>query len=580
MSRRIYGIENYARGEILAVDNEGYLALVLNGHKIRLKEIMDMHNLDVAYIRVLPAIKRSMAITHEAFKLVSNAMNFHGRFTPIFPMKVNSVPMVIESIMRFGEEYNWGFNAGSIGEVRLLQGIAVKYSPRTLVYDGVVTDNAIEELLKLHRIGWRVIVDIESLSEAEIISRYPQLEVGIRVKPLVKMHGKWSGSIGVGGKFGLTTNTIARLKEEFKWILDRATLLHMHPGSQIYKLKDIKNYFDEVRNVYDQLKSAGFEKISSIDPGGGMGYPYLDIRDGDEESPDYTIVDYYRELINQFRDMEHPPDIIYEGGRFIVTSHRIVVAKVIDVRPYSAVHTPTYSQEITKDINNIEDVKKLLDHLEASLSRMRAESHGFDNGKRELYENLVAILREDLSTKIAELLVNGKTNTEELLADKRILKVLTTPTKRFILNMSIFADIPDAVLVDQYFQVVPVQRLDEQPSVLASLSDLTCDSMGEISLYISPGNTSPGDSPLFTTMDNKLILLPGVKLKLRGVPLHLPTRGENYYVAFLDTGSYQDMLAMKHNLIYGAPEIIVDYVNGEVSIKLIKHEDLYQSYHL
>ncbi|MEM2644804.1 MAG: decarboxylase, partial [Desulfurococcaceae archaeon] len=73
----------------------------------------------------------------------------------------------------------------------------------------------------------------------------------------------------------------------------------------------------------------------------------------------------------------------------------------------------------------------------------------------------------------------------------------------------------------------------------------------------------------------KLIAVPGIKLRLRGVPLHLPVRGESYYLVFLDTGAYQDTLAMKHNLIYGAPEIIIDQVNGEVKINFLKHEDLY-----
>lgn len=572
IARKIYGLENYAREDIIDVDEEGFLVIKLGDEELRVKKLMDEHNLDIAYIRVLPAIKKSMDLVYESYRAVNEVIGYGKKLIPVYPMKVNPTPIVVETIAKYGEKYNWGFNTGSLGEVKLLQKIAEKYSPRILIYDGVVSEQATQELLKLFSRGWRVVVDVESESEAEILSRYPQLEIGIRVKPMVKMHGKWSGSVGLGSKFGLTPNALSKLKGEFKWLTERAVLLHMHPGSQVYRFEDIRNYFNEVKLVYEELRDMGFENISMVDPGGGMAYPYLDLRDSSEESPNYTIVDYLKALLEVFAKLKHKPDVVYEGGRFIVTSHRLVVAKVVDVRSYSAVHSLREYHEQVGEVKSIEDVKALLSKLEVVLSKLRS-SVVLDNSKREMYEDIVALIREDLAAKIAELVLSGKIDVRELVGDHKILRILVTPTKRFVLNMSIFADIPDAVLVDQYFQVVPAQRLSEKPHVLASLSDLTCDSMGEIAEYISPGNLAKGISPIFTTLDSKLVAVPGVKLKLRGVPLHLPLRGENYYVAFLDTGAYQDTLAMKHNLIYGAPEIIIDQENGKIKIEILKHED-------
>lgn len=574
IARKVYGLENYIREKFVDVDDEGYLVIKLEDTVMRIKDIMDKHNLDVAYIRLLPAIKKSMDMVYESFKLISEVTGYNGKFLPVFPMKVNPTPVVIETIMKYGEKYNWGFNTGSLGEVKLLQRLATRYSPRLLIYDGVVSETTVSELLKLHSMGWRIIVDIESENEVDVLMKYPQLEIGIRFKPIVKMHGKWSGSVGLGSKFGLTLNALIKLRNEYKWLVNRAILLHMHPGSQVYKYVDVKNYINEVRQVYEEVKSIGFEQVSLVDPGGGMAYPYLDTQDGEEESPDYTIVDYFKEVIESFNKLPSTPDIVYEGGRFIVTSHRIVATKVIDVRSYSAVHSLHETSEYLKEVQDIEDVKEVLQRVERMLNKLKIIGP-LNNSKRELYEDLVALIREDLAARVAELVTSGKVDIRELLNNQKILKIMTTPTKRFVLNMSIFADIPDAVLVDQYFQVVPVQRLNEKPNVLASISDLTCDSMGEIALFISPGNKIQGDSPYFTTLDSKLVVVPGFKIKLRGIPLHLPIRGENYYVAFLDTGAYQDTLAMKHNLIYGAPEIVIDEVNGEVKIDIVKHEDLY-----
>jgi arginine decarboxylase len=99
--------------------------------------------------------------------------------------------------------------------------------------------------------------------------------------------------------------------------------------------------------------------------------------------------------------------------------------------------------------------------------------------------------------------------------------------------------------------------------------------MGEVKEFISNGRGVLETQPYFTLLDGKIILIPGHKLKLRGVPLHLPSRGEPYYVVFLDTGAYQDTLAMKHNLIYGAPEIVIRERNGELIVELVRHEELY-----
>jgi arginine decarboxylase len=574
IAKHVYGIENYVRREVIDIDREGYLVIKVGGRNIRVKELMDQYRLDVAYIRVLPSIKASMDLVYSSYQIVSSALSYSGGIKPVFPMKVNPTPVVIEAIFEYGERYRWGFNVGSLGELKVIEKFAESYSPRTLVFDGFVTEHVAEELKKLVRLGWRVIVDVESEQDLELLSKHPEFEIGIRVKPIVKLHGKWSSSVGLGSKFGMTTNTLIKLASEFKFIKERARLLHMHPGSQLYKLEDLKNYFEEVKEVYRLLKRLDFENVDHVDPGGGLAYPYVDARDGSEESPDYTVVDYFRELLTRLREISPHPTVVYEGGRFIVASHRLVVAKVVDVRSYSAVHTFQERFAGPRELETINDVKRFLDIVDRFINEIREEAL-HDNGRRELYEDLIAILREDLPHKLTELIKSGKTSIESVISDPRLRRILTRPSKRFVLNMSIFADIPDTVLVGQYFQPVPAYRLNEPPHVLASISDLTCDSMGEIKEFISNGRNAPINGPLFTTLDDRLLLLPNTKLRLGGVPLHLPSKGENYYVVFLDTGAYQDTLAMKHNLIYGAPELIIRERDGEVEIKLVEHEGLY-----
>ncbi len=576
IARRVYGLEHSIRGDVLDIDENGYLVIRLGDRSLRVRDLVKQFGFDLTYIRILPLISRAMMLVYETFNELIKATGYKGLLLPVYPMKVNPIPVVVESIFKYGEKYKWGFNTGSLGELQLLVSLAEKYSPRTLIYDGVFTEKVVEFLLKLHKLGWRVIVDVESEHDAEIVEKHQELEVGIRVKPITKPHGKWSDSAGLSSKFGLTMNTLIKIMDDFKWLKSRTVLLHMHPGSQISRFSDVRTYVKELRSVYEELLELGFENISMVDPGGGLAYPYLDVRDSEEESPDYSVIDYARLLISEFSKNHRNPDLVFEGGRFIVASHRILVTKVIDVRPYSAVKykdSTNTLHEYAEKIRSVRDAKTFLSRVRELLGELRSISEK-DVKIRELYEDLIALVEDEISQRVSALLLTGDISISDVLGDNSILRIMTSPSKRFVLNMSIFADIPDSVLVDQYFQVVPVQGLNRQPEVLASLADITCDSMGEISHYISPGSLLNTRKPILTTVDSKLVAIPGTKLKLRGVPLTLPVKNEDYYIAILDTGAYQDTLAMKHNLIYGAPEIVIDIDEEGVSIRVVRNGEI------
>lgn len=54
-------------------------------------------------------------------------------------------------------------------------------------------------------------------------------------------------------------------------------------------------------------------------------------------------------------------------------------------------------------------------------------------------------------------------------------------------NISIFQSAPDTWAIDQLFPIIPIHRLDEKPTALATLADITCDSDGKIDKFISSG---------------------------------------------------------------------------------------------
>ncbi len=62
---------------------------------------------------------------------------------------------------------------------------------------------------------------------------------------------------------------------------------------------------------------------------------------------------------------------------------------------------------------------------------------------------------------------------DKLLADK------------YFCNFSIFHSLPDAWAIDQLFPIMPIHRLDEKPDHNGTLQDITCDSDGKITNFVT-----------------------------------------------------------------------------------------------
>ena len=71
---------------------------------------------------------------------------------------------------------------------------------------------------------------------------------------------------------------------------------------------------------------------------------------------------------------------------------------------------------------------------------------------------------------------------------------------------------------------MPIQRLGEKPNRVATLQDITCDSDGKISNFISTRNVS------------------------HTLPVHSISSKETYYIGAFLVGAYQEILGDLHNL--------------------------------
>jgi arginine decarboxylase len=95
---------------------------------------------------------------------------------------------------------------------------------------------------------------------------------------------------------------------------------------------------------------------------------------------------------------------------------------------------------------------------------------------------------------------------------------------KYFVNFSVFESVPDIWAIDQIFPIVPISRLDEEPTRRGVIADLTCDSDGRIDHYVDAE---------------------GVDVSL---PLHTLNDRESYRLGIFMVGAYQETLGDIHNL--------------------------------
>ncbi|HUE95369.1 MAG TPA: hypothetical protein VMN39_01860, partial [Longimicrobiaceae bacterium] len=102
--------------------------------------------------------------------------------------------------------------------------------------------------------------------------------------------------------------------------------------------------------------------------------------------------------------------------------------------------------------------------------------------------------------------------------------VEATLVDRYFCNFSVFQSLPDSWAIDQLFPIMPIHRLNEEPTQRGTLQDVTCDSDGKIERFTGG-------------RDGK-----------RTLELHALENGDPYILGIFLTGAYQEILGDLHNL--------------------------------
>lgn len=562
-SKELYNMNGWGTS-YFSINSKGnaYVTPCKDETQIDIKEVIDELALrDITppvLLRFSDILDNRIEKTSSCFKKASEEYNFKGENFIIYPIKVNQMQPVVEEIISHGRKFNLGLEAGSKPELHAVIAMQCQ-SDSLIICNGYKDQSYIELALLAQKMGKRIFIVVEKLNELETIAKAAKKfnvrpNLGIRIKLTSSGSGKWEDSGGDASKFGLTSSELLEALEilEKKDMKECLRLIHFHIGSQITKIRRIQTALREASNFYIQLHKMGYN-VEFVDCGGGLGVDYDGTRSpSSESSVNYSIQEYVNDCIYTFveasdnNNIPHP-NIITESGRSLTAHHSVLVIDVLETASLPEMdeeyEPEKESHKLVKDLydiwDNLNQRTMLEDWHDAEQIREEALdlfSHGLVDlqTRAEIERMYWSVCREVNSlAKTMKHTPEELKNLDKLLADK------------YFCNFSLFQSLPDSWAIDQLFPIVPIQRLDERPTRSATLQDITCDSDGKISNFVTNRNIS------------------------HILPVHKLRKNEPYYLGVFLIGAYQEILGDMHNLFGDTNAVHVSVKDGTYHIDQI-----------
>jgi len=548
-SSALYGLDRWGE-PYFAINGRGHISVQPQGERGGSLDLVDLvselrgRNLGLPLlIRFDDILEDRLERLHAAFERAISQYGYQGRYQGVFPVKCNQQRHVVEELVSCGRRWNFGLEAGSKAE--LLIALSLLDDPDALLICNGYKDRLyIETAILARRLGRQPVVVIEQPDEVDrIIEASGSLGaapyIGVRAKLSSRSTGRWGSSVGDKAKFGLSIpdllTTVERLRDHD--LLKDLRLLHFHIGSQINDIAVLKDALQEAAQIYVELRRLG-APMGFLDVGGGLGIDYDGSRTATAASTNYSLQNYANDVVATVRECCEPNGVevttlVSESGRAIASHFSLLVFDVLGSSALPAsIPDPAAEEPLT--VRNLREtlatIQGLPDTTDSRLVRLQEAW----NDALKFKQDALAAFRlgymglpdrataEQLTWACADAI--ARQLPEQGAVHEELSALRSALAGTYYANLSIFRSAPDTWAIDQLFPVLPIQRLDQRPTRLANLADLTCDSDGRLDRFIGDGQPKP--------------LL----------ELHDLAPGEPYLIALFLSGAYQEVMGNLHNL--------------------------------
>lgn len=541
-SAELYNINGWGL-KYFSINDKGHVAVTPRegSASVDLKELMDeLQVRDVTspvLLRFPDILDNRIEKISKCFQQAADEYGYTAKNFIIYPIKVNQMRQVVEEIVSHGKKFNIGLEAGSKPELHAV--LAINTDENSLIIcNGYKDENYVELALLAQKMGRHIFLVVEKLNELRLIADISKRlkirpNIGIRIKLASSGSGKWEESGGDGSKFGLNSSELLEALDflEKAKMTDCLKLIHFHIGSQITKIRRIKNALKEASQFYVQLQNMGFH-VEFVDIGGGLGVDYDGTRSSSSESSmNYSIQEYVNDSVSALVDAcaknnLPQPNIITESGRSLTAHHSVLVFEVLET---TSLPIWDEKEELGENPHElVDELYKIWDNM--NQPRLLESWHDALQIREEALD-LFGLGLLDLRTRaqIEQLFWSVAREVNEIASDMKhapeeLRKISKLLPDKYFCNFSLFQSLPDSWSIDQLFPIMPISRLDERPDRTATIQDITCDSDGKINNFISSHGANSH------------------------LAVHALNNKEPYYIGVFLVGAYQEILGDMHNL--------------------------------
>ena len=472
---------------------------------------------------------------NECFARAIQDSDYKNVYRGVFPIKVNQQSQVISEIARFGERFDHGLEAGSKAEL-LIAMSSLNSLDSLIVCNGYKDTEFIDLGFQARRMGYQCFFVIETPKELPIIlerAKHWGVEplLGVRVKLSTVVEGHWSDDSGDRSLFGLSTVQLIEIIDTLRNadMLESMQMLHFHLGSQIPNISNIRDGVNEACRFYMDLIEEG-APMGYFDLGGGLAVDYNGSASTDSHSRNYDLDEYCIDVVEALMESLDPhgiphPVIVTESGRWTVAPMSVLLFNVLEVNEFQP--QPLPDPLPTKRHESVENLLYTLNHIE--LRRLQENYNDAiyyrDQARRAFQAGEVSLRERALAENICLMILH---KVAQLVPEMKrqptsLAKINESLSDIYYGNFSVFQSLPDAWAIQQVFPVMPLHRLNEEPTRNAVIGDLTCDCDGKLNRFV------------------------GSEAELSTLRLH-ELNDQEYCLGVFLVGAYQETLGDLHNL--------------------------------
>jgi arginine decarboxylase len=506
-------------------------------------------------IRFQEILRARVRRLNEAFQAAVAEAGYGNVYRGVYPIKVNQLHEVVEEVLDAGRPFNMGLECGSKAE--LIAALPHVDDDMLLLCNGVKDRGMLSLILSAQQLGQTVLPIIEKYSEFEQLLELAATtgmkpKLAARIRLATQGSGRWFESAGARSKFGVAIPELVRMVQELskRGMQDSLQLLHFHLGSQIADIQVLKQAVKEATQVYASLQKQGLS-VRYLDVGGGLGVNYGAGYAIGDDGINYGLQEYANAVVFAVKEVcdareVAPPMLVSESGRAITAHHSVLIVPVLGThRP----DTPVEGELADKPHITVKGLRKILDQIRRKNPKPEELLEAYHDAKdaRNEADQLFTLGYLPLE-QLAEVQRTYWLLCAELLPRIRAAEFDPEPkelaeleerlTDLYLCDFSVFQSMLDHWAIGQGFPIMPIDRLEENPNRRGVMVDLTCDSDGKVSHYIS-------------ALDDKTFL-----------PVHALAADTPYYLGIFLVGAYQDIMGDTHNLFGRVPEVHV-YADAE-----------------